>query len=176
MWVSSQALLTPTHKRTETINHYKMTAAISPTSPDCEIVSSRIIQAPREMVYKAWTDPNHLQNWWGPAGFTNTFYEFDLRVGGRWRFMMHGPEKGNYPNECEFTIIERPSLLAWKRISKPLFQVVASFEELPGEKTKIVFRQLFDSAAECHKVKKFAVDKNEENFDRLEKELAKMTL
>lgn len=153
-----------------------MTTEIITTTPDCEIVSSRIINASRELVYRAWTDPNHLKNWWGPAGFTNTFNEYDLRIGGRWRFVMHGPDKGNYMNECEFIKIEKPSLIAWRRISKPIFQVVATFEELSGDQTKLVFKMLFNTADECRKVKAFAVDKNEENFDRLENELTKMTL
>jgi uncharacterized protein YndB with AHSA1/START domain len=152
-----------------------MTTEIITTTPDCEIVSSRIINVSRELVYRAWTEPNHLKNWWGPAGFTNTFNEFDLRVGGRWSFIMHGPEKGNYANECEFIKIEKPALIAWKRFSKPIFQVVATFEEVSPAKTKIVFKMLFTSPDECQKVKKFAVDKNEENFDRLENELTKMT-
>jgi uncharacterized protein YndB with AHSA1/START domain len=152
-----------------------MASEIISTTPDCEIVSSRIVNASRDIVYKAWTDPNHLKNWWGPAGFTNTFNEFDLRPGGKWSFIMHGPDKGNYPNECEFIKIERPTLLAWKRFSKPIFQVVATFEEVSVDKTKIVFKQIFNSANECSKVKTFAADKNEENFDRLEIELTKMT-
>ena len=145
------------------------------TTPDCEILSSRVFNANRELVYRAWSDPNHLKNWWGPAGFTNTFNEFDFRVGGKWRFIMHGPDKGNYVNECEFIKIEKPSLIAWKRHSKPLFQVVATFEELTPNETKVVFRMLFDTAKDCRKVKTFAVDKNEENFDRLEDELKKMS-
>lgn len=146
-----------------------------PSIPDCEIVSTRIVNASRELVFTAWTDPKHLINWWGPAGFTNTFYEFDPRPGGKWRFMMHGPEKGNYPNEVEFIKIEKPSLIYWKRISQPLFNVLATFEEVSGNKTKIIFRQIFNTARECSKVKPFAIDKNEENFDRLETEIAKMT-
>ncbi len=55
------------------------------------ITSSRIVNAPRELVFMAWTDPQHLQNWWGPKGFTNTFHEFDLAPGGRWKYTMHGP-------------------------------------------------------------------------------------
>lgn len=156
------------------MNTSHLPATILQTSPDCEIVSSRVVNFPIETVFRAWTEPQHLQNWWGPAGFTNTFYEFDLRVGGRWRFMMHGPEKGNYPNEVEFITINKPILLAWNRISKPLFQVEASFESVEENKTKIIFKQLFLSAEECNKVKPFAVDKNEENFDRLEMELGKM--
>lgn len=152
-----------------------MTTEIMTTTPDCEILSSRVFNANRELVYRAWSDPNHLKNWWGPAGFTNTFNEFDFRVGGKWRFIMHGPDKGNYVNECEFIKIEKPSLIAWKRHSKPLFQVVATFEELTPNETKVVFRMLFDTANDCRKVKTFAVDKNEENFDRLEDELKKMS-
>lgn len=145
------------------------------TAPDCEIVSSRIVQASQHMVYQAWTDPRHLKNWWGPKGFTNTFNLFDFRVGGKWSFIMHGPDKGNYANECEFIKIEPPVLVAWKRHSKPLFQVLATFEEVSAGHTKVVFKMLFNSAEECNKLKPFVVDKNEENFDRLEDELRCMT-
>ncbi|RZK26003.1 MAG: ATPase, partial [Flavobacterium sp.] len=84
------------------------------------------------------------------------------------------PDKGNYANECEFIKIEEPSLIAWKRISKPLFQVLATFEEIETDKTKLVFKMLFDTAEECNKLKPFVVDKNEENFDKLAIELANM--
>lgn len=152
----------------------QMITEIISTTPDCEIVSSRIFIAPIAIAYDAWANPNHLKNWWGPAGFTNTFNEFDFRVGGKWSLVMHGPDKGNYVNECEFIKIEKPTLIAWKRYSKPLFQVVAIFEAVTDSTTKIVFKMLFSSADECSKVKKFAVDKNEENFDKLEIELSKM--
>ena len=148
-----------------------MTTEIIKTTPDCEIVSSRIFNFSRELVFRAWSEPEHLKNWWGPAGFTNTFNEFDFRVGGKWTFIMHGPEKGNYPNECEFIKIEKPSIIAWKRYSKPHFQVVATFEEVSDSKTKLVFKMLFNTADECGKLKPFVVDKNEENFDKLEVEL-----
>ena len=152
-----------------------MTAEIFSTTPDCEIVSSRIVNASVELVFRAWTEPSHLKNWWGPDGFTNTFTEFDLRSGGKWNFIMHGPDKGNYLNECEFIKVDKPSLISWKRYSKPIFQVVATFEEVSNTKTKIIFRQIFNSAEECRKVKDIAEDKNEEVFDRLENELTKMT-
>lgn len=151
-----------------------MTTEIIKTTPDCEIVSSRIFNFSRELVFRAWSEPVHLKNWWGPAGFTNTFHEFDFRVGGKWSFIMHGPEKGNYPNECEFIKIEKPSIIAWKRFSKPHFQVVATFEELSDDQTNVIFKMLFNSPEECGKLKPFVVDKNEENFDKLEVELKKM--
>ena len=87
---------------------------------------------------------------------------------------MHAPDKGNFANECEFIKIVEPSLIAWKRFSKPNFQVVAIFEEISAERTKLIFKMLFDTAEECRKIKAFAVEKNEENFDRLEIELSKM--
>ncbi len=151
-----------------------MSSQIITTTPDCEIVSTRIVNAAQELVFTAWTNPEHFKNWWGPSGFTNTFHEFDLRPGGRWRFTMHGPDKGNYENEVEFIKIEKPSLIYWKRHSKPLFHVLATFEAVAAGKTKVVFKMLFDTPEECNKLKGFVVDKNEENFDRLETELTKM--
>ena len=151
-----------------------MASEIFSTTPDCEIVTTRIINFPKTLVFSAWANPNYLKIWWGPKGFTNTFIEFDFQPGGKWIFVMHDPEKGNYANECEFVKIDEPNLIVWKRISKPLFQVVAIFEELGKNKTKVVFKMIFDTEAECNKLKGFVVDKNEENFDKLEVELAKM--
>jgi len=153
-----------------------MEPEIFSTTPDCEIVTTRIVNASINLAFKAWTDPNHLKNWWGPKGFTSTFNEFDLRPGGKWSFIMHGPDKGNYTNECEFIKIDTPNLIFWKRHSKPLFKVLATFEEISSDKTKNIFRMIFDTAEESNKLRPFVVDKNEENFDRLEVELAKMTL
>lgn len=151
-----------------------MTTEILNTTPESEIVSTRVFKYSKELLFQAWANPEHLKNWWGPNGFTNTFHEFDFRIGGKWRFTMHGPEKGNYANECEFIKIDVPNLIAWKRYSKPLFQVVASFHEVDHEHTKLVFKMLFETAEECAKLRPFVVDKNEENFDKLETELTKM--
>jgi len=139
-----------------------------------EIVTTRIVKFPLKFVFRVWSEPEHLKNWWGPNGFTNTFTVFEFKVGGKWSFVMHGPEKGNYNNECEFTKIEVPTLIAWKRHSKPLFQVVALFEEVDQNKTKVIFKMVFESEEECNKLKPFVVDKNEENFDKMEKELLTM--
>lgn len=153
-----------------------MATEILKTTAESEIVSSRIFNFPKELLFKAWSEPAHLKNWWGPAGFTNTFHQFDFKVGGRWVFTMHGPERGNYQNECEFIKIDEPNLIAWQRISQPIFQVLATFEEVKTGQTKLVFKMLFDSVAACEKLKPYVVDKNEENFDKLESELAKMDM
>ena len=135
---------------------------------DCEIVSSRLIKASPEAVFEAWTDPEKLREWWGPKGFTNTFKEFDLRPGGKWSFTMHGPEKGNYENECVFLKIEKPRLIVWDRLSQPLFRVVTTFEEHSQSFTHLIFRMQFPNKNDCEKLRKFVPEKNEENFDKLE--------
>lgn len=144
------------------------------TTPEKEIVTTRIFNYPQQLVFDAWANPAHLINWWGPKGFTNTFNEFDFREGGKWSFVMHGPDKGNYANECEFVKIEKPSFIAWKRHSKPLFQVVASFKGISNEQTEVIFKMIFATADECSKIRPYVIDKNEENFDKLEVELSKM--
>ena len=150
------------------------TSKILTTTPDCEIVTTRVFNFPRLLVYRAWTEPEHLSKWWGPNGFTNTFHIHDLRVGGRWNFTMHGPDKGHYPNECTFAVIHEPELLVWDRQSKPIFQVEVVFEVVAEDQTRVTFKQKFGTAEECNKLRKFVPDKNEENMDRLEQELRKM--
>lgn len=142
--------------------------------PDREIVNTRVFDVPVALLYKAWSAPEHLKNWWGPMGFSNTFHEFDFRPGGRWRFTMHGPEKGNYENECEFMEIKPHHHITWKRHSQPFFNIVAQFESLSGHSTQLFFRMQFATPEACSKLRPYVVDKNEENFDRLEEELARM--
>lgn len=144
------------------------------TPPDCEILSTRVFNYSRESVFRAWTDPNILQDWWGPAGFTNTFKEFDLRPGGKWAFTMHGPDRGYYENECVFLRIEKPGLLVWNRLSKPIFRVVTTFDETGEGHTELIVRMQFDTKAACDKIRAFAPEKNEENFDKLEAVLQHM--
>jgi uncharacterized protein YndB with AHSA1/START domain len=140
---------------------------------DREIVTTRVMDAPRELVFKAWTDPDHLAHWWGPKGFTNTFHEFDLKPGGVWRFVMHGPDGGGYQNESVFVEVVKPERIVFHHVSAPKFQVTVILAEQAG-KTKLTWRMLFESVAECDKVKRFAVAANEQNLDRLEGQLAKM--
>ena len=139
-----------------------------------EILSSRIINSPVEMVYQAFENPNHLKNWWGPEGFTNTIHEFDLRVGGNWILTMHGPEKGNYENSSVFKTVLPNKLISWERKSQPLFDMEIAFEKLAENKTQISFKMIFAPAEECEKMRKFVEPKNEENFNRLEREIKTM--
>jgi uncharacterized protein YndB with AHSA1/START domain len=139
-----------------------------------QIVTTRIFNASRGAVFSAWTNPELLKQWWGPKGFTNTFHEFDLRTGGRWKFTMHGPDGGNYLNESVFIEITEPERIVLNHVSKPCFQLTARFEEVGNDRTKLIFEQLFPTVEEYNKVKGFAIDANEENMERLADVLQKM--
>ncbi|HLP54095.1 MAG TPA: SRPBCC family protein [Fluviicola sp.] len=141
------------------------------SNSDLEIFSSRVLNAPVETVYEAFANPLHLKEWWGPEGFTNTIHEFDLQPGGKWILTMHGPEAGNYENSSVFQIVEPMKRVVWKRVSQPLFDMEIGFNRLNDSTTEISFRMMFASAEECDKIRRFAEPKNEENFDRLEKEI-----
>jgi uncharacterized protein YndB with AHSA1/START domain len=79
---------------------------------DREIVISRRIDAPRELVFEAFTEVRHLSQWWGPEGFTTTTRSFEFRVGGEWVFVMHGPDGTAYPEWTTWTEITPPERLA----------------------------------------------------------------
>lgn len=81
---------------------------------DREVTFSRLLDAPRELVWKVWTDPKHLHQWWGPAGFSTTTHEFSFTPGGVWRFIMHGPDRTDYPNRVIFREIVPPSRLVYE--------------------------------------------------------------
>lgn len=147
---------------------------IADSSSDCEIISVRTFNFPRSKVFQAWAQPQHLKNWWGPKGFTNTFHEFDFTEGGHWSFIMHGPDGANYDNESRFVKIQQPELIVLNHISNPQFQVQATFDET-GEKTTLTFKMIFLSAALCENLKPICIPSNEENFDRLEAELQKLS-
>lgn len=137
-----------------------------------EIVTTRVFDAPRETVFEAWTDPEQLKLWWGPRGFTNTFEICEIKPGGVWRFVMHGPDGRNHPSECRFVEITHPERLVLDHVVPPLFRLTAIFEEV-GNQTKLTFRQLFETAAIYDQVKHFAVLGNEDNLDRLAQLIAR---
>jgi uncharacterized protein YndB with AHSA1/START domain len=144
---------------------------------DRDIVITRVFDAPRELVFKAWTDPKHLMRWWGPKGFTNTIQEVEVKPGGVWRFVMHGPDGMNYKNEIHFLEIEAPALLVYAHGGNgdEQHQVIVDFAQ-QEEKTKLTMRMRFNSVAERNRVVKEygAVEGAKSTLDRLEEELAQM--
>jgi uncharacterized protein YndB with AHSA1/START domain len=144
----------------------------SSVAGEYEFMTSRVFDAPRDLVYEVWTNPDYLAVWWGPNGFKNTFHEFDLVPGGTWRFEMHGPNGVDYPNTSQFVEIG-PERIVLRHVSVPRFQLTVIFEEL-GSKTKLIWRQLFETAAEFNAARKFAPEANEQNLDRLGLQLQKL--
>jgi len=146
------------------------------SDPAVTVTTTRLVNYNRELVFKAFADPNHLKNWWGPAGFTNTFHAFDLQAGGKWSFTMHGPDGGNYENESVFVKVVEPELVALDHISNPKFRTVFIFTPATVNTTNIEWKMSFNTAEEYDKLKAFITGKNEENLDRLEAELEKMKI
>ena len=114
-----------------------------------QISITRTINAPRELVFEAWTKPEHLINWFGPDGFTNSFIETDIRTGGRWRFIMHGPDGTDYPNLVQFTEITPPERLTYLHGSgeadpdSHAFEGSVTLEDLGDRRTRITLTNTF---------------------------------
>lgn len=138
---------------------------------DREIITTRLFDAPIDMVWRAWTDPVHLQAWWGPKDFRNTFHSFDFRPGGAWSLVMHGPDGTDYPNECVFVEIARPDRIVLDHVSAPRFRITATFEDL-GTQTRMVFRQTFETAEVCAQVRPYAAPGSAQMLERLAERLA----
>lgn len=114
-----------------------------------EIAIVRDFDAPRELVWEAWTDPGHIGRWWGPKGFTTTTSSMDVRPGGAWRFVMHGPDGRDYQNSIVYVEVVRPQRLVYEQTgdegAKPVrFQVTVTFEER-GKGTRLSMRMTFPS-------------------------------
>src|SRR5258708_8234185 len=78
---------------------------------DPEIAITRVFKGAGNLVWSAWTDPKPVAQWWGPTGFTNTIHKMEVKVGGVWDFIMHGPDGTDYPNKIVFTEVVKPELL-----------------------------------------------------------------
>jgi uncharacterized protein YndB with AHSA1/START domain len=107
-----------------------------------ELVISRILDAPRELVWEAWINPEHLKNWWGPTGFTNTIHTMDVRPGGVWELTMHGPDGKNYPNHSIFLEVVEMERIVFEHTA-PHFMATITFIA-DGDKTLLSWHMLFD--------------------------------
>jgi uncharacterized protein YndB with AHSA1/START domain len=117
---------------------------------DREIVLARVFNAPRELVFKAWTDAAHISQWFGPKGFITTTHEMDVRVGGRWRFDMKAPDGTVFTNRVVYVEIKAPELLVFdhsadKDDDPGTFRTTLTFESQRDGKTVLTLRQLHPS-------------------------------
>src|SRR6476620_11561997 len=113
---------------------------------DREIVISRVIAAPRELVFEAFTEVRHLSRWWGPEGFSTTTRSFEFREGGAWDFVMHGPDGTDYQEWIRWTEIAAPERIALlhgeSRDDPNAFESVITFAA-DGGATRIEMRTVF---------------------------------
>ena len=150
--------------------------ASNETTADRELVLTRIFDAPRELVWQAWTDPNQLIQWWGPDGFTNTFHEISVAPGGVWRFIMHAPDGTDYDNRIVYLEVVEPERLVFlhgedKDDDPRQFHVTVTFDDRDG-KNVLAMRTLFKTAEQREQTAKIgAVELGNQTLEKLAQHL-----
>jgi uncharacterized protein YndB with AHSA1/START domain len=144
---------------------------------DRELRISRVLNAPIELVWEVWTDPEHLKHWWGPDGFTNTITKMEMRKGGEWNLVMHGPDGTDYKNETIIIDIIKHKRIVYDHISGPRFLATIEFESL-GAKTRIDWHMLFETKEQfIRTVKAVKADEgSKQNVSRMEQYLLNMQM
>lgn len=144
------------------------------------IVTTRVFDASRELVFEAWTNPKHLMQWWGPDGFTTTTRAIDVRPGGVWRFVMQRPDGVDYENRIVYDEIVIPERLVYRHpggedVEPVQIHVTVIFEDHDG-KTTLTMMMLFASAAQRDRVaeKYGAVEGANQTLARLAEHLETM--
>ena len=144
---------------------------------DRVIVQKRMFDAPRELVFEMWMDPSHIAQWWGPDGFTTTVQEMEVRPGGTWRFIMHGPDGTDYDNRVVYIEVTSPSRLVFHHGSDVdddpnQFHVTVTFEERDGQ-TELTMISTFKTAEERNRVVEFgAIELGKQTLNHLAEYLA----
>ncbi len=154
----------------------------STSTADREIIITRTFDAPRELVWEAWTNPEKVVKWWGPTGFTTTIEVMDVRVGGVWKHVMHGPDGSNYPNKSTFTEVVKPERIVYKhgggKEGGPGVQFTATWRfEALGDKTQVTIHQVFPTAEEREKVVKVfnAIEGGNQTLERFSTQVSRTT-
>ena len=137
-----------------------------------ELRVTRLLNAPIALVWEVWTNPEHIKNWWGPHGFTNTITKMDVRSNGEWKLTMHGPDGTNYPNESIFKEVIEGKKIVYEHLSYPQFITTVEFESR-GDKTFLSWHMLFETVEDFHQVvKQYKADEGLlQNIEKLEKYL-----
>jgi len=142
------------------------------STADRELLITRELNAPIELVWEAWTTPEHIANWWGPNGFTNTISKMDMQPGGEWDLVMHGPDGTEYRNKSVFKEIVKHKRIVYEHITGPKFIATIEFEDR-GEKTYLRWHMLFETREQfIQTVKTFKADEGlKQNVEKLGKYL-----
>jgi uncharacterized protein YndB with AHSA1/START domain len=140
---------------------------------DRELLLTRILDAPVELVWEVWTKPEHIANWWGPNGFTNTITKMDVTPNGGWDLVMHGPDGTDYKNKSVFKEVAKYKKIVYEHVTSPKFTATIEFEK-HGEKTLLKWHMLFESREQfIQVVKTFKADEGlKQNVEKLNVYLA----
>lgn len=135
---------------------------------DRELLITRTLNAPIDLVWEVWTKPEHIANWWGPNGFTNTITKMDVTPGGEWDLVMHGPDGTDYKNKSVFTEVVQFKKLVYEHASTPKFTATITFEA-QGEQTLLTWHMLFETVEQfIQVVKTFKADEGlKQNLEKL---------
>ena len=133
--------------------------------------TTREIPAAPAKVFAAIQDPARLAKWWGPNGFTNRFDLFEFKPGGKWVFVMIGPDGKVYGNESVFTAIERDHRVVIHHVCPPDFVLTISLQGTASG-TLVTWEQVFADPAVANAVRPIVEPANEQNLDRLTAEVA----
>jgi uncharacterized protein YndB with AHSA1/START domain len=132
--------------------------------------TSRDIPVLPELIFAAFSNPERLAKWWGPSGFSNTFNQFQFKPGGKWSFVMHGPDGANYPNESEFIEIVPNQKVVIRHHSQPNFTLtIALTGSVKG--STLHWIQEFDNEEVAKNIEHIVIPSNEQNLDRLTAEV-----
>jgi uncharacterized protein YndB with AHSA1/START domain len=145
---------------------------------DRELVFTRLYDAPRELVYEAWTKPEHIERWWGPNGFATFIYQMEVKPGGEWKLVMRAPDGKAYNNRLVFVEVAPNEKLVYKQApdensEQASFEVTVTFAPRGPSQTEVTMRMLFASAEERERVENtyHAIEGARESTQRLAQHL-----
>jgi uncharacterized protein YndB with AHSA1/START domain len=135
---------------------------------DRELIFSRLLDAPVTLVWKIWTNQKHIALWWGPDGFTNTIIKMDVKPGGEWHLIMHGPNGKDYEIKSVFREIVKHKKIVYEQLNH--FKYIATIQfESRDDKTHLHWQMLFESRESLAQAAKSygVIDGFKQNAERL---------
>jgi uncharacterized protein YndB with AHSA1/START domain len=144
---------------------------------DRELAVSRTFNAPIELVWETFTQPEHIKHWWGPTGFTNTISKMEVVVGGKWEFVMHGPDGTDFENANVYKEIVKHERIVMEHETWPKHTYTLTFKA-EGNKTHLHWHMLFESREDFEKVvKEFKADEGmRQNIEKLAVYLSEVSI
>ena len=146
------------------------------STADRELYIEKTLNAPIDLVWEAFTRPEHIANWYGPEGFTTTIFKMEVKPGGEWNFIMHGPDGTDYDNKNRFKELVPLKKIVYEHVSYPPIEFTITFEDR-GEQTHLRWHMVFASV-EVFKdvIKNNGADEGlKQNIEKLARYMSKLS-